>query len=143
MWTPCVWFSEGITSIVEMLLTPLLLSHLQGTPFLAWPFRLLGVKIGRQAFIDSTDITEFDMVSIGEHAVLSHDCGPQTHLFEDRVMKIGPVTIGARAVVGARAIPLYDTVMGDGSYLAPQSLLMKGEELPADSRWSGAPAEPM
>jgi non-ribosomal peptide synthetase-like protein len=143
MWTPFVWFSEGVTTVVEMLLAPLLLRPLQGTPFLAWPLRLLGVKIGRHALINTTDITEFDMVKIGDQAVLSDDCGPQTHLFEDRVMKVGPVTIGARAVIGARAIPLYDTTMGDGSYLAPQSLLMKGEELPDNSRWSGAPAEPL
>jgi non-ribosomal peptide synthetase-like protein len=143
MWTPFVWFSEAVTTVVEMLLNPLLMNPLRGTPFLAWPLRLLGVKIGRRTLINTTDITEFDMVKIGDHAVLSDDCGPQTHLFEDRVMKVGPVTIGARAVVGARAIPLYDTIMGDGSYLAPQSLLMKGEELPDNSRWSGAPAEPL
>ena len=39
-------------------------------------------------------------------------CGPQTHLFEDRVMKIEWLK-SARATVGARSTILYDTNVGD------------------------------
>jgi hypothetical protein len=56
--------------------------------------RFLGVKIGKKFGLNTTDITEFDMVSIGDESMLNEDCGPQTHLFEDRIMKIGSVKIG-------------------------------------------------
>ena len=142
MWTSFVWFSEALTAIYEMLLVPLLFDFLRGTPFIAWAFRVLGVNIGKRTLIDTTDMTEFDLVTIGDDAVLSHQSGPQTHLFEDRVMKLGPVFIGARATIGARSILLYDTIIGDQCSIAPLSLVMKGEELPAGSRWTGSPAEP-
>ena len=70
--------------------------------------RLLGCKIGRRVFMETTDITEFDVVSIGDDTALNSDCGPQTHLFEDRVMKISTVDIGARCTLGGGSIVLYD-----------------------------------
>jgi acetyltransferase-like isoleucine patch superfamily enzyme len=58
-------------------------------------------------------------------------------------MKLGSVTIGPGANIGARSILLYDTLAGENCSIAPQSLVMKGEELPAGSSWTGSPAEPV
>jgi len=48
--------------------------------------------------------------------VLNMEATIQTHLFEDRVMKMSRVNIGARCSVGACAVVLYDTAMGDGPF---------------------------
>lgn len=141
MWTPFVWRSEAVTSIYESLAVPYFLGALCGTPFLSPCMRLLGVRVGKQVFWDTTDVTEFDVVSIGDNAALNEDCGPQTHLFEDRVMKIGPVEIGAHAVVGARSIVLYGARIEEGARLGASSLAMKGETLPAGTAWAGSPAQ--
>ena len=92
--------------------------------------------------MNTTDLTEFDCVRIGDEAELNAWCGPQTHLFEDRVMKIGRVEIGAQVTVGPRATILYDTQVGDRVRLGPLTLVAKGERLPADTRWEGSPAAP-
>jgi carbonic anhydrase/acetyltransferase-like protein (isoleucine patch superfamily) len=63
-------------------------------------------------------------------------------LFEDRVMKIGRVEIGARTTVGPRTTILYDTQVGDDVKLGPLTLVAKGERLPAATRWEGSPAAP-
>jgi acetyltransferase-like isoleucine patch superfamily enzyme len=34
----------------------------------------------------------------------------------------------------------YGATMGAGAVLAPDSFLMKGEEVPPDARWGGNPA---
>jgi acetyltransferase-like isoleucine patch superfamily enzyme len=73
--------------------------------------------------------------------MLNADCTIQTHLFEDRVMKMGTIQIGPRCNVGSGTLVLYDTVMEEGAALGDLSLLMKGESLPAWSRWQGAPAQ--
>ena len=143
MWTAFVWFSEAVTNLYESLAVPNLLDHLRGTPALPWALRLLGVKIGRGVYLNTTDITEFDCVTIGDEAELNSLCGPQTHLFEDRVMKIGLVDIGRRVTVGPRATILYDTKVGDGVRLGPLTLVAKGEQLPPNTRWEGAPASPV
>ena len=140
MWTPFVWISEAVTNLYESLAVRNFLDMLRGTPLLPWALRLLGARIGRGVYLNTTDLTEFDCVRIGDEAELNAWCGPQTHLFEDRVMKIGRVDIGARVTVGARSIILYNTRVGDGVRLGPLSLVVKGEELPPGTAWEGAPA---
>jgi non-ribosomal peptide synthetase-like protein len=142
MWTPFVWISESVTNLYESLAVPNLLNGLRGTPMLPWALRLLGVHIGRGVFLDTTDLTEFDCVKIGDESELNAWCGPQTHLFEDRVMKIGLVDIGAQVTVGPRSTILYDTAIGDRVRLGPLTLVAKGEHLPAATRWTGSPAAP-
>jgi non-ribosomal peptide synthetase-like protein len=113
---------------------------LAGTPFVCWYFRLLGSRIGQRVYLDTTDITEHDLVAIGDEAEINADATLQTHLFEDRVMKMGQVDIGARANVGSVSLVLYNTRMEPGSRLNDLSLLMKGETLPAETCWEGVPA---
>jgi non-ribosomal peptide synthetase-like protein len=142
MWTPFVWISEAVTNLYESLAVPNFLDLLRGTPMLPWALRLLGAKIGRGVYMNTTDLTEFDCVHIGDEAELNARCGPQTHLFEDRVMKIGMVEIGARTTIGPRTTILYDTHVGDCVHLGPLTLVAKGERLPVGTRWEGSPAAP-
>ena len=143
MWTLFVWLSEAVTTLYESLAVPNLLGLLRGTPMLPWALRLLGAHVGRGVYMDTTDLTEFDCVWIGDEAELNAGCGPQTHLFEDRIMKIGPVEIGRQATVGSRSTILYNSQVGDRTQLGPLTLVAKGERLPAGTRWEGSPAEPV
>jgi non-ribosomal peptide synthetase-like protein len=143
MWSWNVWRSEGITSTYEALSIPFLLEYLQGTPWLPVLMRGLGVKTGKRIFMNTTDITEFDMVTICDDAALNTYCGPQTHLFEDRVMKVGSVKIGARSSIGANTIILYDSELGDDTHIEALSLVMKGERLSPGTDWIGSPVKPV
>ena len=142
LWSTAVWRNELINALHEHLAEPFLVGAFTGTPFLCWYFRLLGAKIGRRVYLETTDFSEFDLATIGDEAALNADCTIQTHLFEDRVMKMSTINIAPRASVGAGSLVLYDTVMAEGSALGALSLLMKGETLPAQSRWEGIPAQP-
>ena len=139
MWTPGVWITEGITTIYEALAVPFFLEFLKGTPWLPIFLRLLGVKTGKRVWMNTTDITEYDLVSIGDDTAMNFDCGPQTHLFEDRVMKVGSIKIGERNSIGAGSIILYDSELGDDVTIEPLSLVMKGEKIPAGGTWGGSP----
>lgn len=99
----------------------------------------MGVKMGERVYMDSTDITEFDLVSMGDYCAINLDGGPQTHLFEDRVMKMGAVHIGAYSNIGARSVILYDTDIEENCHISALSLVMKGEKLPSKTFWSGIP----
>jgi non-ribosomal peptide synthetase-like protein len=114
---------------------------LTGTPFICWFFRLLGAKIGRRVYMETTELTEYDLVTIGDDVALNSDATLQTHLFEDRVMKMSTVEIGSRCTVGSLSLVLYDTRMEEGAVLGDLSLLMKGETLPTGTRWAGIPAQ--
>ena len=142
MWTPFVWLSEATTNLYEGITVPWFLRYLRGTPWLNDAFKLLGADIGRGVYLDTTDMTEFDCVHIGAHSELNALCCPQTHLFEDRVMKIDHVHIGSRVTLGPRCTVLYGANVGDGAHLAAMTLVMKGETIPANTAWRGLPAAP-
>ena len=142
MWTPFVWVSEAVTNMYESMAVQGFLNYLRGTPMLPWMLRLFGVKVGRGVYLDTTDITEFDCVTIGDEAELNDLSGPQTHLFEDRIMKIGRVDIARGACIRARCTVLYDATVGEGAMLGPLTLVMKGEDIPANTVWCGSPASP-
>lgn len=141
LWSTYVWRTELVSSTYEAVAVPLLLNHLRGTPFLPFFLRLLGVKIGKRVYLDTADFTEFDIVSIKDEAMFNDNSGPQTHLFEDRVMRVGQVNIGARAEIGSGSIVLMSSTMEDGSKLGDLSLVMKGEILPANTSWAGIPVK--
>jgi non-ribosomal peptide synthetase-like protein len=140
LWSLFIWKNEFINSLCENLAFPLLLQMIQGTPFLPAFFRLLGCRIGKNVFMETTEITEFDLVFIDDNASLNYGCTIQTHLFEDRVMKMSNLYIGKNTTVGPMSVILYDSSMKNGAVLDGLSLLMKGETLPSSTAWFGIPA---
>ena len=140
LWSHFVWRAELVSAMQENLADTFFGCLLKGTPFLPWFFRALGATIGERVYLASTELTEYDLVEIGDEATLDRDCTMQTHLFEDRVMKMATVSVGARCSVGADAVVLYDARMETGATLGALSLLMKGEVLPRATRWEGTPA---
>ncbi|KAA0017009.1 Pls/PosA family non-ribosomal peptide synthetase [Antrihabitans cavernicola] len=141
LWARFVRRSEFATGLYEAAAVPVLLNQLLGTPFLAPLLRGFGADIGKRTWIGTTYLAEFDLVRIGDDAAIGTEVSLQTHLFEDRVMKMSQVTVDDGATVGSRSIVLYDAIVGDDATVASLSLLMKGEQLPPDTHWRGIPAQ--
>jgi non-ribosomal peptide synthetase-like protein len=140
LWSHFVWRTELITGLYESAVVLPLLRWLTGTPLLPAFLRLLGARIGRRVYMDTTFLTEFDLVQVGDDAMIGGPTSLQTHLFEDRVMKMSVVKVGPNCTVGPRSVVLYDSVLEEGAGLDGLSLAMKGEVLPPESRWCGIPA---
>ena len=49
------------------------------------------------------------------------------------------VTLGAGATVGPHSVVLPAAALGAGCTVGPASLVMRGDEVPASSRWVGNP----
>ena len=141
LWSTFVWRNEFINSISENLVYPFFESVLLGTPFAPIYFRLMGCNIGKRVFMETTEITEFDLVTIGDESALNFGCTIQTHLFEDRVMKMSDINIGNSCTIGSLSVILYDTKMCNHSFLQGLSLIMKGEILSENTHWQGSPCQ--
>ena len=142
LWDHFVWRSELVNALHENVAMGMFVQLLMGTPMMPWYFRALGAKIGKRCCLDSSYLTEFDLVEIGDEVAINTNADLQTHLFEDRVMKMSTVRIGARASVGSSSVILYDAHVGELSWVGGQSLVMKGETIPNGSVWHGVPAIP-
>ena len=110
-----------------------------GTPLLNLWLRSLGARIGRGAWIETYWLPEPDLIEIGPNATVGRGVVVQTHLFHDRIMRLGRVQIGAGATLGPHAIALPGSLVAEGTTIGPQSLVMRGESVPAHSRWTGNP----
>ncbi|GGL82249.1 hypothetical protein GCM10010129_27550 [Streptomyces fumigatiscleroticus] len=135
IYDPYFWWHERLWKVPD--------SHLAlfaGTPFKNLVWRLLGVRIGRRVFDDGTYITERTLVAIGDDCTLGAGTKLQAHSQEDGTFKSDHITLGAGCTLGTGALVHYGVSMGDGAVLAPDSFLMKGEEVPAGAHWGGNPA---
>ena len=118
-----------------------MLGLLNGTPFKAAMWRLLGVRVGRRLFDDGCGIPEKSMVSIGDDCTLNAQSLIQCHSMEDGAFKLEPTVIGNRATLGVGSFIHYGVVVGQGAIVEADSFLMKGEDVPAGARFGGNPAE--
>ena len=114
-----------------------------GTPFKNLIWRGLGVRTGKRVFDDGCYLTERTLTTIGDDVTLNMGSKVQCHSQEDGTFKSDRSTIGAGCTIGVGAMVHYGVTMGDGSVLAPDSFLMKGEEIPQHARWGGNPAREM
>ena len=141
MWSWWALRTEAVAVMYWGLAGKVLLDHLRGTPFLPWFLWLYGCRFGSGVFMDTTDITEFDCIEVGDFCAINSLSALQTHLYEDRVMKVGRVKLGTGVTVGSGSTVLYDTDVGDFARVGKLTIIMKGEGLPAHSQWEGAPAQ--
>lgn len=141
LWSRFIWNNELVNGVYEVVAATAM-TPLMGTPFLASCLRLMGCRIGKWCYLETTLFSEFDLVEIGDRACLNVGATIQNHLFEDRVFKADRIKIGDGCTVGNMAVVLYGTEMQPGANLGSLSVLMKGEVLPAGTRWYGTPCEP-
>src|SRR5437762_2618885 len=133
---PDFWCAERIWKV-----HPIHYLHtFDGTPFKNLLWRLMGVRVGRRVFDDGAHISEPTLTAIGDESVLNYRSKIQCHSQEDGTFKCDRTTVGAGCTIGVGAFVLYGVTMGDGSVLAADSFLMKGEYVPARARWGGNPA---
>jgi non-ribosomal peptide synthetase-like protein len=136
IYDPGFWWVERVWK-----LHPINFLHLfDGTPFKSVLWRLIGVRFGRRVFDDGVFISEPSLTVIGDECVLNQHSIIQCDSQEDGTYKSGPTAIGAGCTIGVGAFVHYGVTMAEGSVLAADSFLMKGETVPAGARWGGNPA---
>jgi non-ribosomal peptide synthetase-like protein len=115
------------------------LASLEGTLLLPMYLRRMGMKIGKRVVLGEgfAQVVDPDMLEIGDGATVNAMF--QAHTFEDRVLKIGLVRVGAHSTLANATVPLYGADIGACTYVAPHSVIMKHEHLRPGIRYEGAP----
>ncbi len=116
-----------------------LLSQLEGTLWLPWYLRAMGMRIGRRVVLGDgfAQVVDPDMLTLEDGATVHAMF--QAHSFEDRVLKIDRVRLGAGCTVGRGAVVLYGADIGAGAHVAPHSVVMKHELLLPHRDYAGVP----
>ncbi|MEV7863938.1 Pls/PosA family non-ribosomal peptide synthetase [Streptomyces hirsutus] len=138
IYDPAFWSHERLWKVPDHYL-----NIFNGTPYKTLVWRLLGVRIGSRVFDDGCYLTERTLTAIGDESTLNAGSKVQCHSQEDGTFKSDVTTLGTGCTLGVAAHVHYGVTMGDGAELAPDSFLMKGEEIPPHARWGGNPAVEM
>lgn len=115
------------------------LSLFEGTPFLAFWLRAMGARVGRRVYLGGAfaQVVDPDMLRFGDGATVNGLF--QAHTFEDRLLKIDRVTIGAGATTGDGSVLFYGADVGERSRVEPHGVVMKRERLLPGRRYVGCP----
>jgi len=138
-WSFFVWRDEIVNSCQEQLAGNWLMNEAQGTALMPLYLRAMGADIGRDVWCDTLNVTEFDVVKVADGCAINRFACLETHLFHDRLMRIGGNDFGAGSTLGPHSATLPDSRLGAGCVVGGRSVVLRGEELPASTRWHGVP----
>ncbi len=142
LWSGFVWRNELADVFVEMLAVPWFVQVQLGTPlFVVW-LRSLGARVGRGVWCQTYWLPEHDLVRLGDGASVNRGCVLQTHLFHDRIMSMDTVTLEHGATLGPHGVILPAASVGADATVGPLSLVLRGDTVPAATRWTGNPIAP-
>jgi non-ribosomal peptide synthetase-like protein len=139
LWSFFVWRDEMMNAAQEQLADERLLRLAIGTPIMSMYLRAMGSKIGRGVWCETTAVTEHDMIDLADGTAINRGGCLMTHLFHDRLLRIGPTRLDPGATLGPTAVVLPDTRVGTDTRVFGHSVVLRGEELPAGTRWHGTP----
>jgi non-ribosomal peptide synthetase-like protein len=139
LWCSFVWRDEMMNAAQEQLADERLLRLSIGTPIMSMYLRAMGSKIGRGVWCETTAVTEHDMINLGDGTAINRGACLMTHLFHDRLLRIGPTQLDPGATLGPTSVVLPDTHVGTDTRVFGHSVVLRGEELPAGTRWHGTP----
>lgn len=142
LWSGFVWRNELADAFLELLAARWFAGPASGTAAMVVWLRMLGVRVGRGVWCDTYWLPEADLVVLGDGATVNAGCVVQTHLFHDRVLSLGTVTIDAGATLGPNSVILPAATLGRHATVGPASLVMRGELVPSRTRWLGNPIGP-
>ncbi|WP_408632928.1 Pls/PosA family non-ribosomal peptide synthetase [Mycolicibacterium mengxianglii] len=142
LWSSFVWRNEVADTFVETVAAPWFARAASGTPVMNLWLRGLGAKIGRGVWCETYWLPEADLVTLAAGSTVNRGCVVQTHLFHDRIMRLDTVVLEEGATLGTHCVALPAAKIGAGATIGPASLVMRGDEVPASTRWQGNPIAP-
>ncbi|KAF5191536.1 Long-chain-fatty-acid--amp ligase fadd26 [Thalictrum thalictroides] len=114
---------------VQQVAGKVLAVHLRGTVFLNYWFEMLGARIGSSVVLDTIDITDPSLVSIGNGAVIAEGSLIQSHEVMNGSISFLPVRIGSNACVGPYAVIQKGSNLDEDVEILPLQKTEEGKPL--------------
>ena len=118
---------------------PVMSSFILPVPAMRLFYQLLGARFGTNSFPGGV-ILDPRFVTVGDNTLLGRDSILIPHAIEGRHLAHFPIRIGSNVTIGARAILMAGVEVGDGAVIAVNSVVGKGQNIPAGEIWGGTPA---
>lgn len=132
-----VWYGlyHGVFAVVDLLV----LRFVRGTIIAKTLYRGFGARIGKGTIVNTNQISDCYLVSIGNDTIIGADAVINPHSGERGRLHIRPIAIGDRVTIGQFAIILSGAVIEDDVVVGAHALVPKNSRLPRGGVFGGVP----
>jgi len=118
---------------------------LRGSVWFPLVLRALGMRVGENCFIDTIQIPETDLATVGDDCSINASATLGTHIAENHFTRnyiaFGESVCGSRVTLGSNVVLAPTASVSDGCSVAANSGVSLGESLAPRTHWSGLPVE--
>jgi acetyltransferase-like isoleucine patch superfamily enzyme len=115
----------------------------RGSPIWSAYLRLNGARIGRRVYVNTTFISDHNLLNLGDDVVIGADVHISGHTVEAGVVKTASVRLGRGVTIGLGSVIDIDVHIGDNSQVGALSLVPKHSRLESDVVYIGIPVRRM
>jgi acetyltransferase-like isoleucine patch superfamily enzyme len=115
----------------------------RGSPIWSAYLRLKGARIGRRVYVNTTFISDHNLLNLGDDVVIGADVHISGHTVEAGVVKTASVRLGRGVTIGLGSVIDIDVHIGDNSQVGALSLVPKHSRLESDVVYVGIPVRRM
>ena len=115
---------------------------LSGSPLMARYLRLLGCRVGSGTYVGTSMLSVPTLIRIGAGASIGYGVSIRPWSVDNGWVLVAPINVGSGTFVGSGAVLEPGASIGRNAVLAPQSLVVRGQEIPAGENWAGSPSAP-
>lgn len=131
------WYiHNGITYILRYTL----LEFFTPSPIGVLFYKLMGMKIGRGAVINSTALSDPSLVTIGAKVTIGGTVTIVAHYGQAGILVLAPVEIGDGSTIGLRVSIMGGVKIGKNARVMPHSVVLPKTQIGDGETWGGVPA---
>jgi len=128
---------HGLIAIAEKFFLPLI----RGTFILNLFYKGLGMKIGNRTIINTTKISDCNLIEIGNNCVIGGDVIINGHSAEGDYLHKGKVKIGNNVSIGSYTTVLCGVTIEDNVIIGANSFIPKNSIIPKGAIYGGVPVK--
>lgn len=129
-----------IHNAITYVLRYTLLEFFTPSPIAVLFYRMMGMKIGRGAVINTTAISDPSLITIGAKATIGGSVTIVGHYGQAGFLVLAPVLIGDGATVGLKVSIMGGAKIGANARVMAHSVVLPKTEIGEGETWGGVPA---
>jgi acetyltransferase-like isoleucine patch superfamily enzyme len=110
-------------------------------PFSNWFYQLMGMKIGRDTVLNTTNISDPSLIELGSKVTIGGSVTIVAHYGQGGFLVLAPVKIGDGATIGLKATIMGGVTIGKRAKILPNSVVLPNTVIPDGETWGGVPAQ--
>ncbi len=117
------------------------LDYVTPTPLNHMFYRLMGMKIGKDSQVNTSNISDAALLTIGADVTIGGSATIICHYAQAGYLILAPTVIRNGATIGILATVMAGVDIGEGARILPNSVVLPKTKIPAGETWGGVPAK--